>query len=86
MEDGGLTLAQALVERPYITNVNPTGGTAENYVEFQRRGDGAGTIGNQYTWNILLSWYNGDTTDSNPDADDLNFTGSLLKLSQRQAL
>ena len=49
MEEGGLTLAQALAERPYITNAAPTiGGSAENYIEFQRRGDGAGTIGNQY--------------------------------------
>ena len=80
MEDGGLTLAQALAERPYITNVNPTGGTAENYIEFQRRGDGAGTIGNQYVHGTYyLARYNGDTTDANPDADDLNFTGSFAK-------
>jgi len=81
MEEGGLTLAQALAERPYITNATPTlGGSAENYIEFQRRGDGAGTIGNQYVHGTYyLARYNGDTTDANPDADDLNFTGSFSK-------
>ena len=77
MQNGGLTLAQALAERPYITNVNPTGGTAENYIEFERR---AGGIGNNNTYGTYyIARYNGDTTDATPDADDLNFTGSLSK-------
>ena len=77
MQNGGLTLAQALAERPYITNVNPTGGTAENYIEFERR---AGGIGNNNTYGTYyIARYNGDTTDSTPDADDLNFTGSFSK-------
>ncbi len=76
MEDGGLTLAQALAERPYITNVNPSGGTAENYIAIRRKTNtdsgGAGAPAGCYgTW--YLAMYDGNATDASSDADECEF-------------
>ena len=77
MQNGGLTLAQALAERPYVTNATTSiGGTAENYIALRRKtntdsggaGAPAGCFG---TW--YLAMYNGNATDSSSDADDCNF-------------
>ena len=76
---GGLTLAQALAERPYVTTATPTaGGSAENYIEITRQSPTYTGFGSAYgTW--YLGKYTGDTTDASPDADDCNQTGKLTK-------
>tara|TARA_R100001530_G_C4313779_1_gene153778 strand:- start:936 stop:1742 length:807 start_codon:yes stop_codon:yes gene_type:complete len=79
-ESGGQTLAQVLAERPYITNVNPSGGTAENYIELHRMtsSDSATGLGNAYG-NWYIATYTGDTTDGSPDADNVSFTTTAVK-------
>ena len=77
MEGGGLTLAQALAERPFVTNATTSiGGTAENYVSIRRKTNtdsgGSGAPAGCYgTW--YLAMYDGNATDSSSDADDCNF-------------
>ena len=76
---GGLTLAQAMAERPYITTAAPTlGGSAENYLELTRSSTSLTGYGSAYgTW--YIGKYGGDTTDTYPDADDCSFTGAITK-------
>lgn len=76
---GGLTLAEALAERPYVTSAAPTaGGSAENYIQLTRQSPTYTGYGSAYgTW--YLGKYTGDTTDGSPDADDCNQTGKLTK-------
>jgi hypothetical protein len=76
---GGLTLAQALAERPYVTTATPTaGGSAENYIEVTRGSQTYIGFGSAYgTW--YMGKYTGDTTDTYPDADAANQTGKLTK-------
>ena len=76
---GGLTLAQAMAERPYVTTAAPTaGGSAENYLELTRSSTSLTGYGNAFgTW--YIGKYSGDTTDTYPDADDCSFTGAITK-------
>ena len=78
---GGLTLAEALAERPYITNAAPTaGGSAENYIELRRMtsADSATGLGNAYG-NWYIATYTGDTTDATPSADKVSFSTTAVK-------
>tara|TARA_Y100000004_G_scaffold186403_1_gene237915 strand:+ start:187 stop:990 length:804 start_codon:yes stop_codon:yes gene_type:complete len=79
INNGSLTLAQALAERPYVTTATPTdGGSAENYIEVTRGSQTFIGFGSAYgTW--YMGKYTGDTTDTYPDADNANQTGKISK-------
>ena len=78
MQGGGLTLAQALAERPFVTNAATTLGAAENYIALRRKlysDSVSGAAATYGTW--YLAAYNGNANDSTSDADKCDFSTNV---------